>query len=393
MLALVAVIPVYLLLRRLYGPWAGVVGVLVVLSSPVLITALGTDYPDSAVVSYAAGAIACLVMPCSARWRRAWLAAAGVLLVAAVWSHGVAVPLVAATLVAWLGVRLVRDRAGLAVDVALLAGIAVVVTGLLIGASAVLLGHGDFISLTWRSFRFRSQPGEISTWHSASGAWAPYVAYLLVPPAVLGALAVALAGRARAVPAAVQQVGVIATVQLAVYAYLQFFGTIQTLEQHYFSSTLWAGTCLVFAITVAELARPLSSRPVARWLPAAVLLAVPLGYEADPHVPSFGWLPAGLILAVAVVIAAAAARGAGLLRPPAAAATAGTVAIAVLTGAALVLTVSPVVRHNKLPDTIPTRWPPMPPRWAGAQPPSSTTTGSPRSCRPSPGPPTPANSC
>ncbi len=353
-LALVAVVPVYLLLRRLYCPAAGVVGILAVLSSPVLITAWGTDYPDSAVVSYAAGAMACLAMPCSARWRRAWLAAAGVLLVSAVWSHGVAVPLVAATLAGYLGVRLLRDRVGLAVDLALLAGIAVAVTGLLIVASALLLGHPDFISLTWQAYRYLLQPGEVGRWHSANWGWAPYVTYLLVPPAVLGALAVAVARSARVVPTAVLQVGAIATVQLAVYAWLQFYGTVQALEEHYFSSTLWAGTCLVFAITVAELARPLSARPVARWLPAAVLLAVPLGYEAYPHVPSFGWIPAGLILAAAIISAAAAARVAGrLLRPPPAAATAITLAIAVLTGAALVLTVAPVARHKPLPNTVP----------------------------------------
>src|SRR5260370_31849130 len=150
-LALVAIAPVYLLLRRLYGRPAGVAGILIVLSSPVMVTAWGTDYPDSAVVSYAAGAVACLAMPCSPRWRRAWLAAGGALLVTAVWSHAVAVPLVAATLAGYLGVRLVRDRTGLVGDLAVLGGVAVAVTGLLVVASAVVLGHADFFNITWQA--------------------------------------------------------------------------------------------------------------------------------------------------------------------------------------------------------------------------------------------------
>src|SRR5262249_20265176 len=111
--ALIAVVPVYLLLRRLYGPAAGVAGVGGGVSSPVIVTAWGTDCPDWAVVSYALGAMACLVMPAPARWRRGWLAAAGALLALAVWSHLVAVPLVGAALAAWAGVRLARERAGL----------------------------------------------------------------------------------------------------------------------------------------------------------------------------------------------------------------------------------------------------------------------------------------
>jgi hypothetical protein len=351
-LALIAVGPIYLLLRRLYGRPAGVVGVLVVLSSPVIITAWGTDYPDSAVVSYAVGALACLAMPCSPRWRRAWLAAAGVLLVLAVWSHGVAVPLAAATVAGYAGVRLVRDRAGLLGDLALLAGVAAALTGVLVAGSALVIGHADFIGLTWRAYRFLSQPSQVAMWHSASWRWAPYVAYLLVPPAVLGALAVAVGRRGRVVSTPVLLVGVVGAVQLAVYVFLQFASHVQTLEVHYFSSTLWAGVCVVFAMTVAELSRPLSDRPLARWLPAAVLLAVPLAYEADPHVPSFGWAPFGAVLAAAVIVAAVAARGGGRLRRPLVAAAAIGLSLTAFAGAALVLTVAPIPRHRLLPGTV-----------------------------------------
>jgi hypothetical protein len=351
--ALLAIIPVYLLLRRVYGPPAGVVGVIAVLSSPVIITAWGTDYPDSAVVSYAAAAIACLAMPCSARWRRAWLLAAGGLLTLAVWSHGVAVPLVAATLAGYVAVRLVRDRAGLAGDLALLSGIAAAVTGLLIVASALLIGNANFIATTLDAYRYLSQPDQIAQWHSASWAWAPYVAYLLVPPALLGALAVAVARAGRSISTPVLLVGVIAAAQLGLYAFLQFFSTLQDLEEHYFSSTLWAGSCLVLAITVAEIARPLADRPIARWIPAVVLLAVPLAYETDPHVPAFGWLPVGLALAIAVVAVTAAAGWAGKLAHPLVSLAAVTAGVAAITGAALVLTVAPIPQHKALPGTVP----------------------------------------
>src|SRR5262249_54217535 len=307
--ALIAVVPVYLLLRRLYGPAAGVAGIVVVLSSPVILTAWGTDYPDSAVVSYALGAMACLVMPCAPRWRRAWLAAARGLPALAGWSHMVGGPVVGATLAAWLGVRLVRERAGLPGDLALLAGVAAAVTGLLVVASAVLFGHANFFLVTWQGYKLLSQPSQTAIWHSASWRWAPYVAFLLAPPAVVGAFAVAVVRRALRTP--VLMVGVMAATQLAAYALLQFAGSVQVLEQHYFSSTLWAGVCLAFAVTLGELAQPLWDRPLARWLPAAVLVAVPLAYEAGPQVPAFGGVAVGVVLAGAGVIAAAAPPGLG----------------------------------------------------------------------------------
>jgi hypothetical protein len=349
--ALIAVVPVYLLLRRLYGPAAGVAGIVVVLSSPVIVTAWGTDYPDSAVISYALGAMACLVMPSAPQWRRAWLAAAGVLVTLAVWSHLVAVPLMGAALAAWLGVRLVRERAELAGDLALLAGVAAAVTGLLVLGSAVVLGYANFFALTWEGYRFLSQPALTAMNHSANWQWAQYVTYLLAPPAVVGAFAIAVIRRGRALQIPVLMVGLMAAAQVAAYALLQFAGSVQMLEQHYFSSTLWAGVCLALAVTLAELARPLWDRPLARWLPAAVLIAVPLGYEAGPRVPAFGWLPFGVILAVTVIIAAAVARACAGIRQRAVAAIAIGLALVVLAGAALVLTVAPIPGHSPPPHT------------------------------------------
>src|SRR5215470_15941124 len=320
--ALIAVGPVYLLLRRLYGPAAGVAGIVVVLSSPVIVTAWGTDYPDSAVVSYVLGAMACLVMPSAPRWRHAWLAAAGVLATLAVWSHLIAVPLVGVSLAAWLGVRLVRERAELPGDLAVLAGVAAAVTGLLVLGSAAVLGYANFFSLTWEGYQFLSKPLLTAMNHSANWQWAPYVTYLLVPPAVVGAFLVAAIRRGRALRTPVLMVGVMAAAQVAAYALLQFAGSVQALEMHYFSSTLWAGVCLTFAVTLGELARPLWDRPLARWLPAAVLVAVPLAYEAGPQVPAFGWLLFGVLLAVAVIIAATVAAACARIRQPAVAAAA-----------------------------------------------------------------------
>jgi hypothetical protein len=359
--ALVAVGPVYLLLRRLYGPPAGVVGILVVLSSPVIITAWGTDYPDSAVVAYATGWLACLAMPCAPRSRRMWLAAAGALMTLAVWSDGFAVLLAGATLVGYLGVRLARDRARLPGDAALLAGIAIAVTGLLMGLSAVVIGHDNVIAITWQSFRFLSRPAQTRMWHSANWRWVLYVPYVLVPPAVLGAFAVAVARRGRTVPTPVLVVGAGAALQVAIYFWMQFVGSVQTLEYYFFSSALWGAVCLILAIAVAELTKPLSNRPLLRWLPPAILLAVPLSYEAAPRVPAFDLAPLGVILAVATIVIAAAVRSSARFRSQPIAATATGVSLAALAGATLVLTVAPIPHHPQLRDTVPARLEPAPP--------------------------------
>ena len=200
-LALVAVVPLYVLLKRLYGRWAGFAAVAVVLSSPVFVTAWGTDYPDSAAISYLAGGLCALVMPATPRRRPWWLVLAGSLCTLAVWSHLAAVPLAAAMVLSYAAVRLRRSRDHLPRDAAVLAGSAVAVTGLLSLFSWLLLGQANFWTPTWQAVRYLDTPAQERLWHSANWHWVLYDPWLLVPPAALVAFAVVFARRWKKVSA------------------------------------------------------------------------------------------------------------------------------------------------------------------------------------------------
>jgi hypothetical protein len=89
-----------------------------------------------------------------------------------------------------------------------------------------------------------------------------------------------------------------------IYAILQFIGSTQVLEVHYFSSLLWASVLLTLAITVAELGAPILEHARYRWLIPVVLVAIPLVFELSPGVPQFGWMPVGLLIVVAIVLLA-----------------------------------------------------------------------------------------
>jgi hypothetical protein len=348
-LALVLVVPAYVLIRRLYGVPAAALAVVVLLSCPVIITAWGTDYPDCAVVSYVAGAVACLAMPPRERWRPGWLAAGAVLLSLATWSHGMGVVLSACTLAVYVLVRLSGARRHLVRDVVFFAAVAATTTVVLMEASLLVLGQFDFIRPAIAGAEFLNRPDQTRQWHSSNWRWAPYVAYLLVPPSVVVAFGLSFYRRLSRLPMPQAFVGLVCAVQLGVFSYLQFAYHVQALEMHFFSSTLWGVVCLALALTLAEVARPLSGRPVARWLPAVLVLAVPLAYEADPHVPAFGWLPAGAALAAVPVVAAATMRSWNLgvtpahsqRRPGPGFVTALALALVAMTGSLLVLTVAP----------------------------------------------------
>jgi MFS family permease len=348
---LITIAPTYLLLRRLYGRPAGALGVILVLSSPVFIVTWGTDFPDSALISYATGALACMAMPSSDRWRRAWLALGATLYTLGVWAFGLGVFLAIPAVVGLVAVGLRRDRGRVLGDIFVLAGTALVVTGLLSVISEVMFGRFDFIRPTLDSARYLSQPARVRFSHSTSWRWAPYLTYLLVPPAVLAAWAIVFIKRRSRIPTPQLIVGVIFALQLLLYVGEQFLGTTQTLEIHYFSSTIWSAVCLTLAITLAEIAQPLfAASRVMRWLPAALLLAIPLIYETNPHVPAFGWGPWGYLLMAVLVLASCLPR----LRARFAAgknAWASAAGMVVVAGCALVLTVAPSPRHHHLPGT------------------------------------------
>ena len=277
-LALIAVVPTYLLLRRLYSRVAGVIGVIVILSCPVIILAWGTDFPDSAGVSYLIGGLACLVMPSARHRPRLWR------------------------------------------DLGVMVGTAAGVTGLLSVASAVLIGPWDYILTTIQSLIYLAEPAQTVANHSRSPLWAPYITYLLVPPAVGLACYAAFGGRltdviARgrlgrigrrlgAIPTAQLCVSVACAFQIVIDVILQFIGDTQVLEVHYFSSLLWASVLLTLAITIAELGRPILEHARYRWLIPVGLVAVPLVFEISPRVPQFGWMPVGLLIVVAIVLLA-----------------------------------------------------------------------------------------
>lgn len=326
LLALVAIGPSYLLARRLYGRWAGLLAIAVVMSSPVLITAWGTDFPDSAAVSYLTGGLAALGLSLLGERRWPWLIAAAVLLTLAAWSIGVAVPLIAAMLLAYLAVRLARERRGLWRDLGLLALIAALSTGVLMLCSKPLIGQFDIFSQTLRSVQVLSQPKALRQDHTRSWSWALHVPYLLVPPATLGAFALACGRRRRPARRVELFIGLAAALELAAFAWMQFGGSVQVLEMHFFSSTLWSSVELALALALAELARPLAggaqakakSQPSLRgglaglsrsavglMTPAALVLVPPFAYaHAQPHPPALTWLPWGVAL-VGMTLAAA----------------------------------------------------------------------------------------
>ncbi|MGA7986956.1 MAG: hypothetical protein WCB51_01000 [Candidatus Dormiibacterota bacterium] len=349
-LALIAVIPAYLLMRRMYNRVAGIIVVIVILSCPVVILAWGTDFPDSAALSYLIGGLACLAMP-SVRHRVGWLIGAGVLFTMALWALATSAPLIIVTLAVYARIAFTRDRGHLLRDIAAVGGSAVAVTGLLVIASGLLIGPFDYIQTTIQSLIYLAQPSQVRLNHSASPFWAPYITYLLVVPTVIVLWFIAFASRLRNVPTPQLLIGMSCLAQFGIFSLLQLFGGVQDLEVHYFSSLLWSSVCLTLAIALVEFGRPLLADRLWRWAVPALLVAVPLIFEIHPRIPQFGWLPWGFAVAALILLVAWGAIGV--------AASATGVRSVVLTGGTLVaitggllgLTVTPT-QHAHVKGTI-----------------------------------------
>ena len=300
--ALVAIVPAYLWLRR-RSPAVGALAVVVILTSPVVLMAWGSDYPDGAALAYLLAGLPLLVLPATGRRRIVVRALAGLALGLAVHAHPAAFPLVAAALLAVLasafsrhaGVRRARGRR-VVVDLAAAVGGIVVATLLMVLAALLLYGRADLLGPTFDQLTRLQRPDQVRLWHSSTWAWAQRATYLLVPPVVVLAWAWLQLRRLGERPPRDEAVVVLAT-GLGSLAFLVIqAGTGFTLEYYFYSSLLWAGACLT---TVLVLARLSSSW----WTVAAVLGLAVLQSVTGPL--RFGAVPVGLAVAALVVVVAA----------------------------------------------------------------------------------------
>jgi hypothetical protein len=155
--------------------------------------------------------------------------------------------------------------------------IAAVSAALSVGARAAF-GSADIFRPTWRAFEGLRRPEAIAVNHSASWRWVLDAPYLLVPPLIM-VVWFALARQTRnAFSRSEWMLWLTLALQSAACLVMQFALEHQILEFHFYSSLLWAAATLVAASTVIELSRPLLGRPRFSWVPAAVLVAVPVAF-------------------------------------------------------------------------------------------------------------------
>ena len=301
-LVLIAIVPAFLLFRRLHGAAAGAVAVVAVLSSPVLVRAWGTDYPDSSGVSYLIAGYCCLVMPSQHRVRWAWAAAAGGFLCLAVHSNFIALPLVLCALVVWAASRLRSPVRELLAELCAIFVAAVCVSVVLSVAAWFLFGSADIWTPTFHAFNRLRTPEQVAVNHTSDWRWVLDAPHLLVPVLVAMLWFLLFLRRQRGFRNAEALLFATLAAQSAAFAVLQFGLKEQVLEFHFYLSMLWSSTVLVAASIVCELCRSLLDRRGWRWTPAAAILLVPIAVAPVHRHISLRLAP-GLLLAGGVIVA------------------------------------------------------------------------------------------
>lgn len=274
LLALIAIVPVFLLLRRLWGSLAGWVGAIAVLTSQVVITGWSTDYPTAAAISYLMAGAAFLFMPTtSTRARVAYAALAGLAFGLAVGSG-----LVAAVAVVGAGAGRIlattradwRQSAGALAIAALGTASSFALVAL---AARVYLGNADIVTPQLQALHRFGEAVYRNSFHSSTWRWLVDDIYVLAPLAVLAAWTVAAwpFRGARTSRAEIGFAGATA-VTYAVFAVYQFFLGSWTLEYWFYADMLWAFTVPLLVMTALRIASPAGAP--SRIQTAAVGLAI-----------------------------------------------------------------------------------------------------------------------
>lgn len=329
LLALLAIVTAYFVARRVGERWLGVGLVIAIMSSPVVVTAWGSDYPDSTAISYVFAAVFLSAMATLCARPSKWYFAAGVLCGLAINSQVVAGVMVAACLIGAavgrssvartaamlarlhnghpLSIRLVNWRgaaAPVSLAVMLMAAGTAASTALLSLWAWAWLGHWDLVAPTVREMTVLRTPSQQALWHSSNPAWALTVPYVVVPPAVSLGWAAMVAAGPRPRPWELT-IGVAATMATALYLILQFFGGIWLLEFQDYSSMLWATTIPQFVLVLRRLAQGRlqfgAKLHLAGWsVPVALTLIAMVWSLLHPAAPLHG--AAALILSLGALV-------------------------------------------------------------------------------------------
>jgi hypothetical protein len=278
-LVLLITVPLFLLFRRLVSRAAGWLAVSLFLTSPVMYVALGSDYPDSLIFAYLPAAFVLLFMP----WRGlvarlvSWTLA-GVLLALALHSQVVSAPLVAAMLVAFVVATVGRGFGRLFAAVGCVAVGGLGITAVLMLVARTWLGVTNIFSPTISNYVSLQAPEWLKLWHSSDPAWASTVPYIVVPAVVGLAWLVTLATtRAQGLTRVETGAGAWLLLSMLVMTYMQFRGTVATLEYRLYSSSLWPPTLILLAFVLLRMVGALrSDRSRATWVTTGLVWVVGL---------------------------------------------------------------------------------------------------------------------